>query len=226
MHNNPFHPEPRAARLGEIHVVCRGPVNLVVRRRKKGHKMTLNGIFRLLLLTLLLGSGCSSVTTTHPLSRDQHAVDVEKFEGIWLMENGSIHVKFTDNGVAKLAGLDWKENAFRVIRGEAIVTEGKKHNFLSVRYQEREGEWEGYFFLPYKFTDQGDLILWPPVPKEFERMVESKKLLGIVRKGEYSTSITITNAPGALLDVINDPDSLKLFEYRKPMVLKKIAEDD
>jgi hypothetical protein len=30
MHNNPFHPEPRAARLGEINVVCRGPVNLVV----------------------------------------------------------------------------------------------------------------------------------------------------------------------------------------------------
>jgi hypothetical protein len=188
--------------------------------------MKLNGFPLLLLLVLLIGPGCSSVTSTHPLSIDPTPIDKEKFEGIWIMENGTIHVKFTDNGLARLAALDWEENEFRVIQGEAIVTQGKAHNFLSIRYQENPEKREGYFFLPYKFTDQDDLVLWPPVPGVFEKMIENKKLKGIAKKGKYSTSITITNEAGALLNIINDPDNLGLFDYRNLIVLRKIATDD
>jgi len=192
----------------------------------KGHKMKRNGLALLIVLALLVGSGCSSVITTHPLSPNPEPIDKEKFEGVWLLDDGTAHVKFSSNGIAQVAGLEWKKDKFRVNRCEAIVTQGKKHNFLSVRYLEGDGEWEGYYFLPYKFTDHGDLILWPPVPDVFEEMVESGKLQGMVEKSEYSISITITNAPGALLNIINDPDNLELFNYREPVVLRRIAADD
>ena len=180
----------------------------------------------LLLLAMLGGSGCSSVTTTHPLSSDHKSIDREKFEGVWQMDESVVHVKFSPNGIAQIAGLKWDKDEFRMGKAKAIVTEGKKHNFLSVQFQEDTGEWaSGYYFLAYKFTDQGDLILWLPVPEVFEASVETKQLQGTIEEGEYSKNVTITNEPGALLEIINDPDNLQAFDYTEPMVLKKISGD-
>ena len=193
---------------------------------KKDYKMKLSLSLPLFLIALLVASGCSSVTTLHPLSSNTEPIDQEKFEGVWLVDDGTIHVKFASNGVARIAGLEWKDGQFHVNQGEAIVTQGKQHNFLSVRYKESDGRWEGYYFLSYKFTDQGDLILWPPVPEVFAKMVKRKELQGIVKKGKYTTSVSVTNAPGGLFDIINNPENLELFDYREPLVLKKIAAGD
>jgi hypothetical protein len=185
--------------------------------------MKLNLSLPLLLIALLVASGCSSVTTTHPLSSNPKPIDQEEFEGAWLADDQTFHVKFSSNGVAKIAGVEWKSNQFHIVHGEMIVTEGDEHNFLSVRFQE-DGEWmEDYFFLPYTFTEQDDLILWAPDTDVFEELIEKKQLQGIIKKGKYSTNITITNAPAGLLEIINDPENLKLFEYREPTILRKIT---
>lgn len=180
----------------------------------------------LLVAAMLVAPGCSSVKTTQPLSSNPEPIDQDKFEGVWLLDDSVVHVQFSSNGVAKIAGLEWEDDRFQINRAEAIVTKGNKHNFISLRCQEDDGKWDGYYFLPYKFTHQGDLVLWPPVPGAFEGMIEKKKLQGIVKKDEYTTAITITNAPARLLEVIDDPDNLNLFNYREPTILKKVAEND
>jgi len=38
------------------------------------------------------------------------------------------------------------------------------------------------------------------------------------------SDITITNALGVLRQFINDPENLTLFEYREPVVLRRIGE--
>jgi len=185
--------------------------------------MKLNLLPLFLLLALLVGSGCSSVQTTHPLSSDPKPIDKEKFEGAWLFEEGIINVKFAEDGVAKFVALKWKNDTFLLIQAEAIVAEGENSNYISFRILEGDGKSELYFFSQYQFTDDGDLIMWFPNISEFEKMVESKRLQGVVDKSEYSTDIHIKNEPESLLKIIDDPDNMKLFEYRNPMILKKIA---
>lgn len=171
----------------------------------------------------LLVSGCSSVTTDRPLSADSKPLDKEKFEGTWLFGDDALTVRFASNGVGRLAGVEWKDDQFQLAQGEMIVTEGKKNNFLSVRFQE-DGVWTNeYCFFQYSFTDQGDLLLWLPNPDVFEHAIKTNALSGVVRKEQFSTSVTVTNATGVLLDFINQPERLDLFKYKEPVVLRRIA---
>ena len=200
-----------------------GVIQLDVRLQKKGNRMKQFSIMLLSLSTLLLASGCSSVTTRLPLSSAPKPIDQEKFEGAWLVGDTVVHVKFDRNGVAQIAGVDWKDNQFQIVHAEMIVTEGDKHNFLSFRVQE-DGKWmDGYLLAAYKFSEQGDLILWLPNSDVFEEAIEKKQLNGEVKTQQYSTDITITDPPEKLLGFINDPDNLKIFDYREPMVLRKVA---
>ena len=181
--------------------------------------------FSIVLLSIsamVLTAGCSSVRIKQPLSGVPKPIDREAFEGAWLTGDTVLHVKFDKNSVAQIAGVDWKDDQFHITRAEMIVTEGDKHNFLSVRAQE-DGKWmDGYLLAAYKFSEQGDLILWAPRVDTFEEAIEKKQLNGEVKEQQYSTNITITDPPEKLLEFINDPDDLKIFDYREPMILHKV----
>lgn len=168
-------------------------------------------------------AGCSTVTTQNPLSAEHKPIDKDKFEGVWLLDKEAVSLRFTSNGTARIAGVEWKDDQFRLVQGEMIVTKGKKFNFLSVRFQE-DGKWmDHYCFLQYDFTDQGDLLLWLPNDDVFEEAIKTNRLHGVVKKEMYSTDITITNALGILLEFIDNPENPSLFNYREPIVLRRIA---
>ena len=176
------------------------------------------------IFAMLLTLGCSSVTTRHPLSNNPEAIDHEKFEGVWLVDDDEVlHVKFTGNGIARIAGFEWESDQFNITHVEMIVTEGDEHNFLSVRFQE-EGKWmDDYYFLACKFTEKGDLVLWLPNVDAFEEAIGKKKLSGIINEDQYSTNITITDVPEKLFEYINGPDNLNLFDYKEPIIIYKIT---
>ncbi|MDD5707600.1 MAG: hypothetical protein PHR35_16890 [Kiritimatiellae bacterium] len=167
--------------------------------------------------------GCSSVTIEQPLSAHPTPVDKDKFEGTWLVEKSAVDVKFASNGVARIAGTEWEEDHFRLVQGEMIVTEGKENKYISIRFEE-DGVWTNwYYFIQYKFTDSGDLVLWLPNADAFETAIKTNALQGLVTKEQYSKSINVTNAPAALLDFMDDPEGRDLFGYREPIVLRRIA---
>ena len=173
----------------------------------------------------LLLCNCDSVTTTYPLTTEPKAIDKEKFEGTWLTddEGGVLQVKFADNGIAHIAGVEWKDDHFEIGKMEMTIVEGKEHNFISIRGQEDHGWPDQYFFLPYKFSDQGYLILWLPDSDSFKKAIGEKLLKGTIKKGKYSTEINITSDAAELIKVINDPDNSQLFNYKNPMILRKPA---
>jgi len=167
--------------------------------------------------------GCSSVTIEQPLSTHPTPVDKDQFEGTWLVEKSAIEVKFASNGVARIAGTEWKDDHFRLVQGEMIVTEGKENKYISIRFGE-DGDWTNrYFFLRYTFTDRGDLVVWMPNTDAFEKAVETNALQGVVTKQRDSKNINVTNTPATLLDFMDDPERRDLFEYRKPIVLRRIV---
>lgn len=179
---------------------------------------TLIFVFAFSLLT-----GCTSVTTDQPLSADPKPLDKEKFEGLWRLDNAAVAIRFAENGIGRVAAMKWKDDRFQLIQAEIIIAHGNNFNFLSFRAQ-HEGAWpDHYTFLQYKFTDDGDLILWPPNPDAFSVALETNALQGAITKEKHSTDIRVTSPTDVLLAFMDNPERLDLFNYREPVVLKKLA---
>lgn len=174
---------------------------------------------------ILLFISCSSVTIKYPISNSPDTIENKKFEGIWLVDdNDVIHVKLDNNGVIKIAGLEWANNVFSIMPGEMIISSGDMHNFLSVRFQEDSKWMDNYYFLIYKFTEKGDLIMWLPKLDAFEEAISKKQLQGVIETGQYSKDITITDSPENLLSFINGSHSQDLFDFREPIVLYRVTQ--
>lgn len=175
------------------------------------------------LLTAL--AGCSSVTTDSPLSLEPKVVDKAKFEGTWILDKQAIAIQFASNGVAQLAGTEWKDDHFRLIRGEMIVTEGGQGNYLSIRFEE-DGAWPtNYFFTRYGFSSQGELLVWLPSPAWFKTAVLTNDLTGVITTDKHSSKIAITNAAGVLLEYLERSDKGDCFDFEKPIILRKAGAD-
>ena len=168
-------------------------------------------------------AGCDTVTMWQPLSAAPQPIDREQFEGAWRVGgSGIFHIRFGEDGVGRIAAVDWENGEFSIRHGQMIVTEGQAHNFLSVRFQE-DDEWQAYHLAQYRFTEQGDLILWLPNIKTFEKAVEDNALRGMVEMRRHSTHVVLTGDPAVTLLFIDDPENLTLFDYRNPIVVKKLA---
>jgi hypothetical protein len=177
----------------------------------------------LVIWVVLLSLGCSSVTTVQPLPWKIEAGDQERFEGTWLVGDDSLQIRFADNGVARFAGLDWEDGQFQLEQGEMIICRGDHLGFLSVRTRE-DGEWMNHYYLvQFKFTDPGELVLWLPNVDAFADAIAQNRLEGTVDGDGSGTDVTITSGPDALLELIDVGDDRALFDYREPIILKKVV---
>lgn len=173
-------------------------------------------------LLLPVVTGCSSVTLKQPLPPMADPAELAAFEGEWVSEGQILHLRFGTDGIGRLAGLDWRDDRFAVEEGELVVSKGAERSYLSVRMTEN-GKWlDGYYLVQYRFTGQEDLILWLPNVAAFAEAVTKGRLAGVVEKGSRAGSVVITSPPDKVLAFLNDPANGSLFDYREPMVVKKL----
>lgn len=171
---------------------------------------------------LVLFCGCSTVTMSRPLSEDPKPLDQRKFEGTWIVNGGALALRFAENGIAKFASVDWKDDEFHLVRGEMIVTHGLNRHFLSLRIEE-DGQWmNSYLLLQYRFTEDGDLLVWEPVFEAFEEAINRGSLQGAISKQKYSKNIDITSDRKVILNFIDAREEKGLFKYQEPNVFKRV----
>jgi hypothetical protein len=145
-----------------------------------------------------------------------------RFEGDWVSDDQIFYIRFGSNGIGQFAGVEWKNDRFQLERGEFIVSKGTRDGFLSVRVLE-EGKWQdSYFFVQYHFTREGEFVVWSPEAKAFADAVGKGKLKGTLEKGKSSVSVVLTGPPENILAFLNDPANGALFDYREPMIFKKL----
>ena len=174
-----------------------------------------------LLLLLLLG-GCSYVAILQPLPQAGDSAAQALLEGEWLSGDMVVSLRFASNGIGCIAGLDWKDDHFRIEEGELIVSNAGEKNYFSARFR-NNAKWENrYYFVRYRLTSQGDLLLWPPVVSTFEQAVKAGSLAGTVEKGAWGTRVIVTSDSEKLLKFLSDQGTGVLFEYEDPTVLKRI----
>jgi hypothetical protein len=167
-------------------------------------------------------AGCSSVTLTQPLPGNAEAARRTPFEGDWISGDQVVHVRFDSTGTGRFAGVDWKRERFQLDQGEFIISRGARRDILSARIQE-DGRWEPrYFFARYRFTSQGDLVLWFPRVDAFRKAIEQGHLVGTAEAGRYTISVTITSPPEVVLRYLDDPAHEGLFDLEDPLILKRL----
>lgn len=174
------------------------------------------------ILWLGLFGGCDTVTVSAPLSDPALPSDRQRLEGDWRVDRGIVSVKFSADGIAHIAGVEWDGDRFSMMQAEMVVSEGNPDNFLSVRFREDERWTERYLIVQYRFSDSGDLVLWRPNVAEFERAVQTRLLKGEVRKESYSSEVLIDETAARMLAFLNDPQRQNLFVYREPVVLHRL----
>lgn len=198
--------------------------------RKKGDAMrySFKSVVRLMILPfgILLVAGCSSVTTDQPLPRMSGTFEQGLFEGVWMANDQILMVQFSSDGIARVAGLEWKDDEFQLERAELILSGGDDLKVASVRAQE-DGEWlDQYFFVQYEFTQQGDLVLRLPNVDFFDEAVSDGRLEGFVDRGEYGRDIRVGASPEVFLEFLKGQDPSVIFGVGDPVVLKRVCGGD
>jgi len=188
--------------------------------------MKFNLILFLLSLATVICTSCSSVTMKSPLNVSPKPVDQHKFEGIWSVGKGVIHINFAHGGIAKVAWLDWEKDEFKMGKGEMFVSETDELNFVCARLKD-DDEWtDGYFFAQYKFTKEGDLVLWLANVKLFAEAIKKNDLKGEIKQSGFSKQVSITSKPKELLKFIKNSDDAMIFYYKDPMICRKILKSN
>lgn len=172
---------------------------------------------RWLAIPALLAAGCSTVQTEHPVSDRPEALDKSRLEGVWLVEEEILHLKFDDGNVGRLAALEWEDGGFRARRWEFVVAHAGEGRYASLR---EEGE-EHYDLLAYDFADNGDLVVHSEPTDAFARAVEAGRLRGEVRRDGDDTEVVLASPPDTLVSFLASAPPGDLFEGTA-FVLKKL----
>ncbi len=173
------------------------------------------------LAMAMLVAGCGRVTTALPLQPDAPPADREQWEGTWQRgADTSASLRFTCDGIAHIARIEWDDDHFKVSQSEMVVAAGKRgrqqRHFLSYREQAYDGKWaDSYYLAQYQFDGDGAVVIWLADPEAFRQAVESKRLQG---DGTW-----IRSDPKALLEFIDAPENMTLFDHDHPFILKKVA---
>ena len=179
------------------------------------------------LVLMTAGAGCSTVTTQRPLPHVESAAELsdrEQLEGSWACRGAVVQLRFRDDGTGVFAAIDWEGDTFVLEQHELMVVTADHRHYFSVRVFE-DGAWhETYYLVEYRITDDGDLVVWEPIVKAFSDAVESGRLEGSVRRGEYSNDVVLSGDPQAILAFLTQQDPEELFDLADPVICHRVAE--
>lgn len=172
---------------------------------------------RWLAILAVLAAGCSSVQTEHPVSAHPEALDKDRLEGLWLLEDEAVHVRFGVDGVGRLAVIDWDGGEFRVRRSEFVVAHAGEGRYLSLRDEDEDH----YDLFAYEFAENGDLVVLSEPTDAFVGAVEVGRLRGEVRKDGDNTEVVLASPSDSLAAFLASAPPGELFEGTT-FVLKRL----
>ena len=173
-------------------------------------------------------SGCGVVMEQPLPAAALSDAEHTRFEGTWVADNsdGVVSVRIDCDGGGHVASAEWKGGRFQMDETQVVFSQGmkggEKARFLSLRVQGKDEKQARYLLLKYQFSSDDTLVVWGAQPGPFAEAIKSGRLKG--QSEQHQTFLT--SPPQAVLDFIDDPDDVRLFDYRKPLILRKVAAAD
>jgi hypothetical protein len=169
------------------------------------------------LLAVLVGWGCSMVTSGRPIGDTPVLIDPGEWEGTWATAGGGpVVVRVEDAPKGKLR-LSWMEGDREMTLKTADVMLLKAGAWLFANL--REGTRDGfpvYLFARVK-KEKGLLIIWLPRAERFARLINEKILPGTVSREK----VHLGEIGPEYMKVIASEDRGVLFDWENPLVLIK-----
>jgi hypothetical protein len=167
------------------------------------------------LLAVLGGWGCSMVTSSRPVGDTPVLLDPSDWEGTWTAADGGpvvVRVEDARKGRLRLAWMEGdREMALKT--ADVMLLKAGTWHFANLREETKEGP-PAYLFARVK-KEKGLLIIWPPRPEQFARLINDKVLPGTVSKEK----ILLGELGPEHMKIIVSEDRGVLFDWGNPIVL-------
>jgi len=178
-----------------------------------------------LVAVFLFAAGCSSVSSMHPVGVADAELG-ERLTGTWEANGESVHIHHIADGVIRIAGVQWKDNAFKLSEFTATVTRNKLVGYVNLWHEGKEDEPTTYSFMRILSVDDEHLVVVGPEVGAFKQAVNDGDLKGTVTERENSTSVVLKGEKGELDDYILPSRAGQQFSLSSPMVLRRLKEKD
>ncbi len=172
------------------------------------------------LLVVLGGWGCSMVTSGRPIGDTPLLVDAGEWEGTWTSADGGpvvVRVEDARKGQLRLA---WMEGGREMVlkTADVMLLKAGTWHFANLR-EETKGGPPVYLFARVK-KEKGMLIIWPPRPERFARLINDKVLPGTASKEK----IFLGELGPEHVKVIASEERGVLFDWENPIVIMRTSE--
>ena len=169
--------------------------------------------------------GCKTVVSLNPVGTPDTEIDKDRIEGVWQIEESVISCKFTNDGKTLIIGsVEWDDatQGFKLQQSKVWFTKVGDRRFLNLENEQDDehAKERRYSFTEYMLIgDKNEFALvWPPDFDVFKETVAQKKLEGTATED----TVTISEKPETLMKVIQEDQVKGLFDYREPMILRRI----
>jgi len=173
----------------------------------------------------LLLTGCSTVTTVHPIGSALDGSLSEEISGTWMASQGhQLQVHCDKSGNLHFAAVEWKGDPgrFELESGTGVLR--SLGDLLIFNYIEDEESGISNFVL-LRVWD-GYMVVWTPDVARFRTLVEEGKLAGVAgNESEYS-DVQLTGSSAEITELLGSMDAGVLFTWSEPAIaLIRISRD-
>ncbi|RPI77110.1 MAG: hypothetical protein EHM45_10375 [Desulfobacteraceae bacterium] len=172
----------------------------------------------------LILAGCSAVGTKNPVGTPVQEDLSAQFDGLWDFGDENVgYVKYMGNGQLRIAGLEWKDNHFKLTEMNGTLTECGNNRFINIQDEDSDSNKElDYLFGYYKFVDDIYLTIWLPKKEVFEQAIIKGLLKGKVTSDKYGTSVFLTDSSENICLFLKKHKIEELFKLEDPMIYRRI----
>lgn len=170
-------------------------------------------------LTAMLLSSCDAVITQTPVADSTASPLQEQLEGTWYKDDRSMLIAFDTNGSGYVAGLEWRNDEFKISKAELNAVEADGNHYLSMKPLEEDGP-DGYMFTAINLEKENEIQIYIPDLKKIETLISEGKVPGKVDKGRYSTMIHVDDVKLLIKEAKPLED---YFQVEDSMTLKRLS---
>jgi hypothetical protein len=174
------------------------------------------GFWALVLVVALCG--CTKVASLTPVGERPLEVLPKDWDGTWLNREQPVKIRVVDqkNGVLEVAWAEEKGKRFVLESYQIQLRQAGAWTFGNLK----NGEGPAPYLWGLVQKEPSQLIIWPPDPKHFKKLVQTGVLPGKVEKDGDVVLKQLT--PEQLKAMMSEAQGV-CFDWKKPMVFFRLG---
>lgn len=161
------------------------------------------------------------VVSGRPLGDTPVRLDPAEWEGTWTAADGGPVVVRVDDAAGGQLRLAWIEGEKEMVLKTAMVSVLRSGPwfFANMREDVKDASPSVYLFALVK-RQKGTMLIWPPRPESFARLIREGVLPGTVTKEK----VLLGELKPEQMKIIASEDRGVLFDWENPIVLMKMGD--